>query len=321
MKENNFFSIDNSLFLRGIATVLVVLAHYSQWYISMGNKNLFWMLLSKAGRYGVAIFFLVSGYGIVCSASKGLDSRWVGKRLLNVYIPYLCIQGLIHILNHTEWSGKQTVRYLLGLDTWFVFVILIFYILFFLVWKYGKQRMIWMTAGVVGISVLLGILTKDSVWYASNITFLMGVVLAKYRDGFPVFTGNRKIVRCGLAFGLFIICGVFYSYFMNRSQILYISGKITASVVWVIFIISLFPMQIKGMPFINRIGEASLEIYLIHGLIIQELSKHFPNVNLFVIAIVSFVLSLVTGQCIHWLSKRLLFSRRILKLMRMKDSY
>lgn len=310
-KEDTFFTIDNSLFLRGIGTILVVLAHYAQWYISMGNQNIFWLLLSKTGRYGVAIFFFVSGYGIVCSARNGLDIKWIGRRIINVYLPYLCIQGFIHVLSRTEWTLRRMLRYIFGLDAWFVFVILLFYILFFIVWKYGKRKMLWMIVGIAGISLVLALAMKDSVWYASNIAFLIGVAVAQCNQEFLLWVGRKKPVFCGFMLILFLICGIFYSYFMNRLQPLYLLGKIMASAVWVTFVISLFPMRIEGMRCVKKIGKSSLEIYLIHGFIIQELSTIFPQTETIIVLIMSLVLAFLVGQCVHYLSKRLFFSRRI----------
>lgn len=70
-KEEKMISKNASMFLRGIGTFLVILAHYSQWYLTMADGNNIWQLLSKTGRYGVAIFFVVSGYGLVFSVRGG----------------------------------------------------------------------------------------------------------------------------------------------------------------------------------------------------------------------------------------------------------
>ena len=63
------FGKQDSYFLRSIATMMVIVAHYSN-YIYGLNENRTWNLLSKLGRYGVAIFFLVSGYGLVYSIKE-----------------------------------------------------------------------------------------------------------------------------------------------------------------------------------------------------------------------------------------------------------
>lgn len=48
-------------FLRGAAALFVVVAHYCQWYGAQTDAGILCILLSKLGRYGVSIFFALSG--------------------------------------------------------------------------------------------------------------------------------------------------------------------------------------------------------------------------------------------------------------------
>lgn len=57
----NKISKYNSKMIKGIAALLVIIAHYSRRYLSLGNGGIIWMLLMKAGRYGVAIFLPFRG--------------------------------------------------------------------------------------------------------------------------------------------------------------------------------------------------------------------------------------------------------------------
>lgn len=58
--------------LKEIAAILVLAVHCAQWYMTQARPNMVIALIAKLGRYGVNIFFLVSGYGLVCSAERGL---------------------------------------------------------------------------------------------------------------------------------------------------------------------------------------------------------------------------------------------------------
>ncbi len=67
--ENKEFMKQDSIFFRSVAILMVVVAHYSDLiYIESGYK--LWNILNKLGRYGVAIFFLVSGYGVAKSIKQ-----------------------------------------------------------------------------------------------------------------------------------------------------------------------------------------------------------------------------------------------------------
>lgn len=101
--EENMITRGVSMFLRGIGTLLVILAHYSQWYVMVEGSNIIWYLLTKLGRYGVAVFFLVSGYGLVFSAKKGVTTEWIIRRVMHVYFPYLVNR------RHSTFAGRKTV--------------------------------------------------------------------------------------------------------------------------------------------------------------------------------------------------------------------
>ena len=61
---------------RGIAAVMVVLSHYAEWWTwfvpAEGNGEMLRLALTKLGVYGVDIFFLFSGYAMVCSMEQEL---------------------------------------------------------------------------------------------------------------------------------------------------------------------------------------------------------------------------------------------------------
>lgn len=288
-----------SMFLRGIGTFLVILAHYSQWYLTMENGNIIWQLLSKTGRYGVAIFFAVSGYGLVFSTKKGLNIHWICRRIMNVYFPYLVIVGIIHLLERKQWTFRGVARYLLGMDAWFVFVIIIFYIIFYLAWKFSKHRMLWITVGVSAVSVVLALTIKDSVWYASNISFLVGVAAGQYDQRIGEWLqGKRKM--CSIVLLIAFLCsGGVYTYFTDRSEAIYLVGKIAASALWALFLIAVFANRDISNRAIESIGAASLEVYLIHVFVLQVLGTMSDEIGAIVVLLIATVLTLALGQLIH----------------------
>lgn len=288
-----------SMFLRGIGTFLVILAHYSQWYLTMADGNAIWLLLSKTGRYGVAIFFMVSGYGLVFSAGKGLDTHWICRRIYNVYFPYIVIVGIIHLLERKQWTFKGVVRYVLGMDAWFVFVIIIFYIIFYAAWKFCEHRMLWITAGVLFASAALAVTIKDSVWYASNISFLVGVAAGQYDQEIGEWLKDkRKMCSIVLLIAFFCSGGV-YTFFTGRSEVIYLIGKIAASALWAMLLIAMFANKDISNRAIEKIGAASLEVYLIHVFVLQVLGTMSDEIGAIVVLLIATVLTLVLGQLIH----------------------
>ncbi len=293
-----------SMFMRGIGTLLVIFAHYAQWYLTMEDGNIVWQLLSKVGRYGVAIFFLVSGYGLVLSAKKGLNVGWVRRRIFNVYIPYLCIEGLIHLLEKKQWSLNGVIRYIFAMDAWFIFVIVIFYLVFWAVWKLCERRIFWMAVGVTVISVALAVTMKDSVWYASNIAFLVGIMAGEYDEEIAVWFRagkNRKMFCTIVLFVAFLCSGGVYTFYTEKSQMIYIVGKIIASALWSLFLLFLFSNQKKTDRLTVRIGAASMEAYLIHIFVLQRMEFLYEREGAAAVMVSGILASLILGQLFHGL--------------------
>ena len=120
------FSLDRrkSTILRGIAILYVILGHAG--YLAWG------------GAGGVALFLLLSGYGLDRSCqAKGLEDFWK-KRALRVWLPYLPV-GLFNVLVLRVTWLPQTACTLLGLDLcrnvdksmWYISFILFWYLVFY----------------------------------------------------------------------------------------------------------------------------------------------------------------------------------------------
>ena len=60
VKEDNFFSVNQTNRLRGIAIVWVAFSHY---YQNIGAS----FMCAYIGTFGVGVFFLCSGYGLTVS--------------------------------------------------------------------------------------------------------------------------------------------------------------------------------------------------------------------------------------------------------------
>lgn len=250
--------------LKGLAAILVLSAHCAQWYAAQTNVNMIIGLVAKLGRYGVSIFFAVSGYGLVCSAKKGIDRNFLKRRLTATYMPYIMIEGIALSLRGINWNLERLVRIFLGMDAWFVMVILLFYILFYLGWKYSKHKVRTIETGIFIISVLLAVIFKDSLWYSSNIAFGIGVLVKTYEKEFIAFVSKgwgNKIILLAVWFAL---SGFIYMSAMNRNQIIYILFKVMASGAWTVLILALcVKVNYKG-ELLERLGQISLECYLLY---------------------------------------------------------
>lgn len=89
---------DTSNAVKVLAALMVMFHHYSQYIMANGlSDSIFYQLLSTQGGYlGVAIFFFLSGYGLMESEQKIHLSlaAFFKRRFLNVYLPVLLVTAL-----------------------------------------------------------------------------------------------------------------------------------------------------------------------------------------------------------------------------------
>ena len=87
-------------FIKFISCLMIAFHHYSQGRVANGSDNIIYQLLSTQGGWlGVAVFFFLSGYGLMKSEIKRhLDIyEFLKRRLVTTYLPAVFVSFL--------WSG------------------------------------------------------------------------------------------------------------------------------------------------------------------------------------------------------------------------
>ncbi len=92
--------LDSLVLLRGIAVIMVCLCHFGG-ALARPHQFSFYSLFHEFGKYGVEIFFVISGFVIPLSLYKGRYKigdyfRFLYKRFLRLQLPY--VAGLVFTL-------------------------------------------------------------------------------------------------------------------------------------------------------------------------------------------------------------------------------
>ena len=134
--------VDASNLLKIIACTMVCLSHYFTLEIQSGNSNALYKTISSlGGSMGLAIFFFLSGYGLMQSELRRPLTLWqfCKRRLSKVYIPVLLVTAIWVVaeffINGTSFDDWQQIVYALlwGFDDgalWFIKVIIALYATF-----------------------------------------------------------------------------------------------------------------------------------------------------------------------------------------------
>ena len=89
---------DTSDAIKVVAALMVMFHHYSQYIcINQLSDSIFYKAMSaQAGFIGVAVFFFLSGYGLMESELKShlTLKTFIKKRFLKVYLPVLLVTAI-----------------------------------------------------------------------------------------------------------------------------------------------------------------------------------------------------------------------------------
>lgn len=269
-ESNNLLSFDNTTVMRGVAILMVVIHHLSLWF----GTN----VLTSWGGGGVAIFMILSGYGLTMSYQKSGVKRFWWKRIVGIFIPWL----VVIILTMQPWKllGYQWFwEYLFFIDygPWYMQYLFVWYILFFVAhcsrWTY---RIRWY---IIGIAALLMFVYWGPLQQEQSLCFPLGMWIGEHYE--LVKKPSKKAYLKLSAIATMIAIAA-----LGAKQIPYIRSDIsswTFITLQVILKTSIAITVMAAVPFITKIknsrfllftGVISYEMYLIHGFLYERLLEY-----------------------------------------------
>ena len=265
--NNHLLSFGNTTVMRGIAILMVVVHHLSLWF----GTN----VLTSWGGGGVAIFMILSGYGLTMSYQKSGVKRFLWKRFVGIFIPWLVVI-LISMQPWTLYNQEWFWKYLFFIDhgPWYMQYLFVWYILFFVAhcmrWTY---RIRWY---IIGISALLMFLYWGPLQQEQSLCFPLGMWIGEHYE-------RVKKIDKRIYLRLSAVAAIVAIFALGAKQIPYIRSDISSWIfitLQVILKTSMAIAVIAAVPFIIKIkasrfllftGVISYEMYLIHGFIYERL--------------------------------------------------
>jgi|GEM_PF-596895 len=332
----DYLSLDNSNCLKGILAICIFLCHcWGRICLQDASltESLFGLtvgrILTVLGYLAVALFFFLSGYGLMVQYQKKGNDYLKGfflRRVLPLYLLCLLFIALYTVENwilYDDFNWKTIVQSLLFGGTvirygWYFQSILLWYIFFFLCFRFIKKdgiRLILLCVAYVLYVALCLILRLDSTWYEGCFCLIIGILWAKYKGNIDEFFASKKIYILSLCIALVLfVATLLFGNFPILPEALRIVVKAVSACVFV----ALVALILKILPIRNlltrSLGKISLDLYLTHGFfLVLFQSKYVFIQNPWLYALVTLLSTLVASCLIHPLTKR------ILSLFRKKD--
>ncbi|PEW16951.1 hypothetical protein COD21_04285 [Bacillus cereus] len=302
----NYLNKNWSNQLKGIAIILVILGHLQ--------------LISHAGAWGVAIFLIVSGFGLTQSYLKSGINNFFKKRVSKVLVPYSIVTLIWVVIDAfigIKHSISSTILALIGINLneefdksmWYITFILMWYIIFYITFKFIRNNSI----RIIVLFVFSIMFYKFSFIFPSSVgvglyvlEFPIGVLLGlTYKRIIDIKTNKLKIIQSILTiccFGLFFIL---YTQFDSYKAYLLESLFFAIGSISAFGMLSLYSVKMK---LIEWIGIISFEIYLFEFIFISNY-KFIFNLSLniwverFIYLVFVVFLSLILQKLIGTINK------------------
>lgn len=297
--SRNTFSKDKTNLLKSILPILIILHHC---YFLEGMK-----FMGLWGVTLVALFFLISGYGLMSSYLKYKDAylkNFLSKRLNKIIVPYL-----LCLLIYTLFSillKNDTLRMVFSTDvghwlpySWFVIVITGGYLAFYVTFNNNLdvKKKIVLFSIVVIVYTIIGMCTSLArTWYASAYAMLVGIIW-KYNENVVIdFVVKHKLVICifsPLAMVLLSMGGV------------KIFNTLFASSLYILLIYALKESKYSTNKVVRFLSSISYEMYLIQAVAIQYITKVLGITNTLMALPTIIVMDIVLAYIINNVSSRI----------------
>lgn len=281
-ENDKYLSLDTSTILRGIAILLVIFQHFGG---SFGTN-----LLTPLGGTGVAIFLVLSGFGLNESfKKKGLDYYW-RNRTIRVFIPYFIFISLISCCSK-NFDIRIYLLDILGIKTsyWYIGFLLKQYIVYYIATRFFYKFRL----QIIFVTSIIFIFILPNIEAEQGLSFLLGVLIS---ENYNKVCSSKLFTKNILIFSFICIGTIFLAI-----KQLPIIREYEGHYIWhwiqlfiklpyaIFFILIIHKLPIFKSKFLIFIGIISYELYLVHMIFLKYIDMKLMNA--FIVLIVSFALN------------------------------
>ena len=265
---------------------------------------------------GVAVFFMLSGYGNYFSAQKAIDRfKWLIKRIVQILIPFIFCFIYVTAVQIIIFRSPVSLDYLKnfvtfsipGTTTWYFKIQILLYVFLTLAVIINWDKSHYILCGLVIIYIVVAYCIKmNDYWYMTSLCFPLGYMIGKYKDKFT--NGLKSLPFLIISGGLFSV--TFIGYRVFGSTVLQITYFLFLAIT-VASLLYCFGMSSKVLAFV---GKHSVYVYLIHIGFVERCYDKINNiwiatgVYVLLTAFGSVICSLISEPMSKYLSDRLLKS-------------
>lgn len=314
--------------LRGVAILIVVIAHAMQYAVLPGEESLLWMRFIRP--FQMPLLFLISGWALAFSFPPRSNSVFLRKKVERLFVPYvvwmLVLYALTILSGSKSFSAAGLWQEFTCSEFWFLRALFLNYAVVWiglLVWSKWFKDKRWgpMMAVIMGLVLILLLRKIDFLrptangwfyqWFLTG--YLAHFLVNKYRDKvIPWIAKHAVAIALVSAVVILILAGSVYFCNLSQNLVAYLS------IPCICLLVVIYAARIPA--FLARLfahwGVISLSIYAIHVCLFISVSVR--NVELvaewpFAARVLLFSVTWLLGcELLNWLFMKTRITRLLL---------
>ena len=300
----------NTTVYKGVAILSVMLCHF----MGRFGHGITWF--TPLGGIGVAVFLVLSGYGLTVSWEKTGHKAWWRKRLLSTFLPYFLIQ----IVAYWPFHGFSVQSFLLDItlispqysNGWYLTYLLMWYIAFYLVMRFSViRKFMFPIFAVLSLVSFFAFAKTYPLRAEQSFSFFAGVLFAKLNQ-----EKISKIFR--LRYGILsLFAGITFlgikqlPLIRNSGEYIYNLVELFIKLPCAIGLMIVLYCLLKHVHLraIYWVGIVSYELYIVHGYVLEQVPVTWWGGLLFV-----FITAVASTLIWLLLDKTKRYQKRLLRI-------
>lgn len=269
MLEHPMLNKTHSACLRGAAILLVLLSHITSVLLPSGMARWF----TPCGGIGVAVFLILSGYGLSFAYRSTLDHFWK-KRIVGTLLPFILIFILALPLKQyaTVWDFVLDILCIKPIGTtyfWYIGYLFLWYVIFYLYTRINICETVKIIA--LGLICIAMFLFFENLLAEQTFSFVIGCIWFRYKESIDKIAKKKWLLPILLAVGLGALALKQLDAVRLSHELILKSVQMLIKVPLALFVILAVYYLIK-MPWLEAVlkfvGGYSYEVYLVHSVTI-----------------------------------------------------
>jgi membrane-bound acyltransferase YfiQ involved in biofilm formation len=309
--NQNYLDKDNTDILKGLSVTIIIVHHLSLFLI---EDSVFKILFSKVGFLFVSIFLFVSGYGLIVQFNKKGKDYFKGfllNKVIRLYLTFFIANIICTTFSNIFFStnygfidmlkSSLLMKFADGRVLWFVAVILYFYIVFYIAYKFFNNKSFIIMVIGFGMWIIGNILLQNGGWfYNSAICFILGILIAKYKDKIYNLVIKKYVMFLTVLTIIFLSLMIVYIYRIDKLQFI-------IPIVFILLIITLLiKVKLRSNVF-KSMNKISFEFYLLQILIMKIIignGQPISSLYFILVFLITIILSKILNIIINFMFRR-----------------